>query len=159
MYHIWSDLSASICILTYTDSDSYAFIFSLYDEGGSNRISLSSTEDHMEFSVVWILCPVESPPSHFIRLQSFKASIDNFCILSAPCLSCRKKLIYHPDRPFVSYWPIFLCSRHESFYSFGMILPEPVSLHLSVFLKSFLVRFLWSFFCLEDCLFFVMSLW
>lgn len=158
MYHIWSDFSASICILTYTDSDSYAFIFSLYDEGGSNRISLSSTENHMEFSAVQIQCPVESPPFHAYLVQSFKASIDNLCI-SALCLSCWTKLIYHPDR--FSYLILIdiPIQSPPTFYSFGMILPEPVSLHLSVFLKSFLVRFLWSFFCLEDCLFFVMSLW
>lgn len=150
MYHIWSDFSASICILSYTDSDSYAFIFSLslYDEGGSNRISLSSTENHMEFSVVQILCPVESPPFHAYLMQSFKASIDNFCI-SALCLSCWIKLIYHPNR--FSYLILIDIPMQSppTFYSFGMILPDPVSLHQSVFLKSFLVRFLWSFSALK----------
>ena len=64
IFHYWkllipvdvSHLIRHLCFdlyLPYTDSDSYAFIFSLYDdEGGSNRISLSSTENHMKFSVV-----------------------------------------------------------------------------------------------------------
>ena len=41
------------------------FIYSLYNEGGSNRIYLPSYENHIEFSIVRLQCPAESPPFHF----------------------------------------------------------------------------------------------
>lgn len=96
VYHIWSDFSSSICILPYTDSDSYVFISSLCNEGGSDRMSFPSTENHMKFSALKILCPVESPPLHAFRQQSSMSPLTTAAHLQL----VGKKLLYHPNRWF-----------------------------------------------------------
>ena len=118
------------------DSDSYVFISSLYDEGGSNRMSLPSTENHMKFSAVSLLCPVESPPFPFSGNNLLKLP------LTIPFLFYGTSLLLEkaPLSPQPMAHPILTDIPMQSPLtpvSSGMILPNAISLHRFVFRNPF----------------------
>ena len=100
-YHTWSELPLRlihfhVLIRILTISTLISLIYSLYNEGRSQQ-DCSSSENHIEFSVVMLHCPVESPPFHFPGQQLLLTFIDDltkiFCSCNTSLLFWRNILI------------------------------------------------------------------
>ena len=101
-------VTTSTYTFSCTDSDSYdiyfdlTLIYSLYNEGRSQQ-DCSSSENHIEFSVVMLHCPAESPPFHFPGQQLLLTFIDD---LTKILYSCNTSLLFW--RNILSVNPVFL---------------------------------------------------